>query len=179
MPRSWEENRKAINQLWKHCEWEEEERAVWADRLSHLDQDLVYRSLRHVYATRDSAYPKLAWVLEAYKTFKAEHDESLRPKNIANGGSQYLEQKRAARASYPHDEEASRSLREKFAKRIDESRPEDHEAICEEIISSLDVLLSRHAYWLLGYASDRLLGTRSTAGSIDRDGESQPLAIQG
>ena len=71
MTRTWEDNCKAINGLWPHCEWTDEQRSLWRDDLSHLDQDVLHEALREVKRTHDSLYPQLPWVIEAYRSIVA------------------------------------------------------------------------------------------------------------
>lgn len=65
--RTWEENRTAINQLWPMVQFTDEEKRLWHEDLSRLDQVLLYDAIRNVKRTRDSIYPQLPWILNEYR----------------------------------------------------------------------------------------------------------------
>lgn len=65
--RTWEDNRNAINQLWPMVQFTDEEKRLWSEDLSRLDQVALYDALRNVKRTRDSLYPQLPWVLAEYR----------------------------------------------------------------------------------------------------------------
>lgn len=65
--RSWDDNRSAINQLWPMVQFTDEEKRLWSEDLSRLDQVLLYDAIRNVKRTRDSLYPQLPWVLGEYR----------------------------------------------------------------------------------------------------------------
>lgn len=66
--RTWEENRRAISELWPLMEWSAEEKKLWIDDLSVLDQSLLYDAIRNVKRTRDTNYPQLVWIRDEYRT---------------------------------------------------------------------------------------------------------------
>jgi len=65
--RTWDDNRNAINQLWPMAQFTDEEKRLWSEDLSRLDQVLLYDAIRNVKRTRDSLYPQLPWVLAEYR----------------------------------------------------------------------------------------------------------------
>ena len=65
--RTWNDNRTAINQLWPMAQWTDEEKRLWSEDLSRLDQIVLYDAIRNVKRTRDSLYPQLPWVLNEYR----------------------------------------------------------------------------------------------------------------
>lgn len=65
--RTWDENRTAINQLWPMVQFTDEEKRLWSEDLSRLDQAALYDALRNIKRTRDSLYPQLPWVLAEYR----------------------------------------------------------------------------------------------------------------
>lgn len=65
--RTWEDNRTAINQLWPMVQFTDEEKRLWHDDLSGLDQVVLYNAIRNVKRTRDSLYPQLPWVLSEHR----------------------------------------------------------------------------------------------------------------
>lgn len=65
--RTWDDNRTAINQLWPMAQFTDEEKRLWSEDLSRLDQVVLYDSIRNVKRTHDSLYPQLPWVLNEYR----------------------------------------------------------------------------------------------------------------
>lgn len=65
--RTWDDNRAAINQLWPMVQFTDEEKRLWSEDLSRLDQVVLYDAIRNVKRTRDSLYPQLPWVLAEYR----------------------------------------------------------------------------------------------------------------
>lgn len=71
MSRTWDENRVAINQLWPVMEFTDEERRLWKDDLSNLNQDVLYDAIRNVKRNNDTNYPQLKWVRDEYRVLHA------------------------------------------------------------------------------------------------------------
>lgn len=65
--RTWDQNRQAINQLWPLMEFTTEEKRLWHDDLSGLDQDVLYDAIRNVKRANDTNYPQLKWVRDEYR----------------------------------------------------------------------------------------------------------------
>lgn len=65
--KTWETNRQAINQLWPLMEFTPEEKKLWHDDLSGLDQVVLYDAIRNVKRNNDSNYPHLKWVRDEYR----------------------------------------------------------------------------------------------------------------
>jgi hypothetical protein len=65
--RTWDQNRETINDLWPLIELRPEERQLWHDDLSPLDQDVLHEALREVKRSHDSPWPQLAWIHAAYR----------------------------------------------------------------------------------------------------------------
>lgn len=64
--RTWDDNRQAINGLWPMAQFTEEERRLWHDDLSDLEQAVLYDAIRNVKRSHDSLYPQLKWVRDEY-----------------------------------------------------------------------------------------------------------------
>ena len=79
MTRTWDENRETINDLWPLIELREEERKLWHDDLSPLDQDALFEAIREVKRSRDSIYPQLSWIHAAYRELRAKARASRPP----------------------------------------------------------------------------------------------------
>ena len=71
--RTWDDNKRAINQLWPKAEFTDEERRLWNDDLSGLNQDVLYDAIRNVKRANDTLYPQLKWFRDEYR-----HLERLR-----------------------------------------------------------------------------------------------------
>lgn len=65
--RTWDQNRTAINQLWPLMDFKDEEKRLWHDDLSVLDQDVLYDAIRNVKRNNDSNYPHLKWIRDEYR----------------------------------------------------------------------------------------------------------------
>lgn len=66
--RTWDENRQSINGLWPMAQFTEEERRLWHDDLSGLDQNVLYDAIRNVKRNHESLYPQLKWVRDEYSS---------------------------------------------------------------------------------------------------------------
>lgn len=77
MSRTWDQNRETINDLWPLIELRPEERQLWHDDLSPLDQDVLYEALREVKRSHDSPWPQLAWIHTAYRAIVSARRPSV------------------------------------------------------------------------------------------------------
>lgn len=82
MSRTWDQNRETANDLWPLIELRPEERQLWHDDLSPLDQDVLYEALREVKRSHDSPWPQLARIHAAYRAIVS----ARRPAVIAPQG---------------------------------------------------------------------------------------------
>lgn len=76
--RTWDENRRAISELWPLMEWTAEEKKLWIDDLSVLDQSLLYDAIRNVKRNNDTNYPQLKWIREEYRTLSRLSQAAVR-----------------------------------------------------------------------------------------------------
>ncbi len=76
--RTWDDNRKAITELWPLMQWTAEEKKLWVEDLSVLDQVLLYDAIRNVKRTRDTNYPQLVWIREEYRTLERLHKAAIK-----------------------------------------------------------------------------------------------------
>jgi hypothetical protein len=167
--RTWDSNRETINDLWPVVEFRAEERKLWHDDLSSLDQDLLYDALRNVKRQRESPWPQLAWVLSAYRELDAARRAITKRTKIETGPKLKLD---------ITDEEDAR-LADEFTFVIDKATPTEFENIRHMILEKLDRLKSLTASRLIQYARRRLLGQEPVSGRIDRAGVLAPLASSG
>jgi len=166
--RTWDDNRTAFNQLWPQCQLTDEERRLWKDDLSGLDQDVVYDALRNVKRTRDTLYPQLKWILD-------EHRELSWAKRRAAKQKTPTEKKLDLNINSEED----RRLHEDLIALIDMSEPSDFESVEDRILDSLPKMHARTALRCLSYARLRLLGQSHRFGRVTEDGDVQPVHIGG
>ena len=69
--RNWDDNRETINDLWPLLELRPAEKDLGHDDLSALDQETLYEALREVKRTKESPWPQLAWIHEAYRQLRS------------------------------------------------------------------------------------------------------------
>jgi len=65
--RSWQDNRTAINGLWPMMQLTDEEKRLWHDDLSGLNQDVLYDAIRNVKRSHDTLYPQIKWIRDEYR----------------------------------------------------------------------------------------------------------------
>jgi hypothetical protein len=145
--RTWEENRLAINQLWPQCQWTDEERRLWKDDLSSLDQAVLYDAARNVKRTKDTLYPQLKWVLEEHRDLMRARKRSA-VKAADHGVKLELDIK----------DEEDRQLHDDFLQFVDMSSPSDFEDVESRVLDNLPKMHSLTAIRVLKYARMRLLG---------------------
>lgn len=163
--RTWEDNRSAINQLWPQCQWSEEERRLLKDDLSGLDQDVLYDALRNVKRSRDSLYPQLPWMLQAYRELFASKRAALKAQPS----------KAEPRLTVDVSDAEDKRLAEEFVNVIDASQPSDFEIVEGMVLNKLPKMLNATAYRVLMYARKRLLGQEAVFGKVAADGNVQPI----
>ena len=153
--RTWDENKAAINQLWPQCQWTDEERRLWKDDLSGLDQAVLYDAVRNVKRTRDTLYPQLKWVLEEYRDLSLARKRSA--KKPADGG---------VKLSLKIKDEEDKRLHDDFVHLIDISSPSDFADVETRVLDNLPKMYSRSAIRVLKYARMRLLGETNGGNAI-------------
>ena len=65
--RTWEDNKLAINELWPAYVFTGEERKLWTDDLSHLDQAMLYDAIRNAKRSHETPFPQIKWLTDAYR----------------------------------------------------------------------------------------------------------------
>lgn len=163
--RTWEDNRSAINQLWPQCQWSEEERRLLKDDLSGLDQDVLYDALRNVKRSRDSLYPQLPWMLQAYRELFASKRAALK--------AQPSKAEHRLKVDVKDDED--KRLAAEFVTYIDSAQPSEFDAVETMVLGSLPKMLNATAYRVLMYARKRLLGQEAMFGKVNSEGDVQPI----
>lgn len=168
--KTWDDNRQTINQLWPMMEFTAEEKRLWHDDLSGLDQVVLYDALRNVKRTRDSMYPQLAWVHAAYRELNAAKKAALKP----------LASKLEQREGLPDiSDEEDKRLGQEFVTLIDDAGPNDFGMIEKMVLDSLPKMHAPTAHKVLMYAKKRLLGQEAIFGRVTSDGDIQPIRFGG
>jgi hypothetical protein len=167
--RTWDQNKAAMNQLWPQCQWSDEERRLLNDDLGGLDQDTLYDALRNVKRTRDTLYPQLPWILQAYRELNAAKRSALK----STPGK--VEPK--LRLDISEDED--KRLATEFVALVESSQPSDFEMVETMVLDKLPKMHSATAFKVLMYARKRLLGQDAIFGRIGGDGEVNPIRFGG
>jgi hypothetical protein len=167
--KTWDENRTTINQLWSQCQWTDEERRLWKDDLSGLDQDVLYGALRNVKRSRDTLYPQLKWILDEYRDLSWSRKRAAR---------QTAKPEPKVDMSGINDEEDKR-LSSDFVSLIDVSHQSEFSDIEKRVLDKLPQMHAKSAIRVLLYARERLLGEAVRFGRVLPSGEVKPINIGG
>lgn len=175
--KTWDENRTTINQLWSQCQWTDEERRLWKDDLSGLDQDVLYGALRNVKRSRDTLYPQLKWILDEYRELAWSRKRAAR---------QTAKPEPKVDLSGINDEEDKR-LSNDFVALIDVSEPSQFKDIetrvldkcCGQKKGDPPQMHAKSAIRVLLYARERLLGEAVRFGKVLPSGDVKPINIGG
>ena len=165
--RTWDQNRAAINQLWPMAQFTDEEKRLWHDDLSGIDQDVLYDALRNVKRSRDSLYPQLPWILQAYRELFSAKRSALKATPTQS------EPRLLVNVSDAED----KRLAAEFVTYIDSAQPSEFDAVETMVLDNLPKMLNATAYRVLMYARKRLLGQEALFGKIGSDGEVQPIKL--
>jgi hypothetical protein len=163
--RTWDENRAAINQLWPVAQFTEEEKRLWNDDLSGLDQDTLYDSIRNAKRTHDSIYPQLKWIRDAYRDLDALRRAAIR-------FNRPIEKRTEWNISDERDREKCNEMMEW----VDRARPSEYETIRRAVFSdeNFPQLHSTTCLRILAYAKERLCGIKPRFGQVNDDGGVTP-----
>ncbi len=164
--RTWEQNKTTINQLWPTCSFTDEEKRLWGDDLGSLDQDVLYDAIRNVKRSRDTQWPQLKWMLDAYR-------ELSHAKRQAKTHSKAPE----PRVGIPVNEDENSRLADDFVAYIDSAAPSDYPAIFDMVLDRLPKMHSRTALRVIMYAKKRLLGEEPKFGRVTSTGDIQPISF--
>jgi hypothetical protein len=163
--RTWDQNRAAINQLWPMAQFTDEEKRLWHDDLSGIDQDVLYDALRNVKRSRDSLYPQLPWILQAYRELFSAKRSALKATPTQS------EPRLLANISDAED----KRLAAEFVTYIDSAQPSEFESVETMVLDNLPKMLNATAHRVIMYARKRLLGQEALFGKVASDGEVQPI----
>ena len=163
--KTWDSNRETINDLWPILELREEERKLWHDDLSMLDQTLLYDALRNVKRQKESAFPQLAWILAAYRELFAARNAITKRAKVEH----------VEKVKLDIDDAGDRRLADEFTFVIDNATPSEFEKIKHMVLDKLDGMKSVTAFRLMRYARKRLLGQEPVAGKVDSEGNVSPM----
>jgi hypothetical protein len=145
--RTWSDNKTAINQLWPMAQFTEEERRLWHDDMSGLNQGVLYDAIRNVKRNNESLYPQLKWIRDEYRSLHRL--------------SQFAERKTATgepREIVKIDADANRRYRDDLRIVIDDASPSQFQDIVDMIADKAGEkkIEMATAYGLVRYAIERL-----------------------
>lgn len=164
--RTWEDNKAAINQLWPTCSFTDEEKRLWHDDLSGLDQGVLYDAIRNVKRSRDTQWPQLKWMLDAYR-------ELAQAKRQATSRRVPAETK----CGVPVDDSENSRLADDFIAYIDTATPSDFTTLQDMVLDKLPKMHSNTALRVITYAKKRLLGEEPLFGRVNDNGDIHPFNI--
>ena len=164
--RTWEDNKTAINQLWPMAQFTDEEKRLWREDLSNLDQDVLYDAIRNVKRGHDTLYPQLKWMLEGYRELFSLKRRALR---------QTGEKHKKLDLNISADED--KKLASDFIAVIDAASPDEYESIENMVLDKLPRMHAATALRVLMYAKKRLLGQEALFGRVNTDGDISPLSF--
>ena len=166
MNRTWDENKTAINELWPVAQFTNEEKRLWTDDLSGLDQVMLYDAIRNAKRNHDAVYPQLKWILDAYRELNSMRRAALR-----------LTQPREKKTEWNIDSDADRQARNEMIEWVDRAEPSEYRAIHDAVFAqgTFERLHSSTAMRIITYAKQRLLGIEPQFGRVDDSGQVTPM----
>lgn len=145
--RTWDTNRQTINQLWPLMEFTPEEKRLWHDDLSALDQAVLYDAIRNVKRNNDTNYPQLKWVREEYRAL--DRLRNLRRPTSPTG---------EAKQTVSIDADKNARMRDELKVAIELASPSDYQATVDLIADKAgkyDIEMAT-AIRLVRYLNERL-----------------------
>lgn len=166
MSRTWDDNRTAINELWPVVQFTNEEKRLWNDDLSSLDQDTLYDAIRNAKRNHDSVYPQLKWILDAYRELTNLRRAALR-----------LIGPREKKTEWNIDDNRDREMRNEMMEWVDRANPNEFQTIRDAVFSDevFPKLRCVTAIRILSYAKKRLLGIEPKFGKVNASGDVDPM----
>lgn len=162
--RTWDDNRKVINDLWPVVKFTDEERRLWHDDLSGFDQSMLYDAIRNVKRSHDSVYPQLKWILDAYREL------AIRRRAAISGTSG---KPKEPKVCHHFDDAEDRRRRREYIEWIESASPTDYRAIYDHVfdMENFRHMKSQTVSSLILYAKERLLGIKPVMGRVINDGD--------
>ena len=159
MTRTWDANRELINGLWPMAQFTAEEADLWRADLHGLDQAALFEAIRQVKRTRDSIYPQLAWVHEAYREIRAKARAARPP--VAGPPA-------FAGDRLTIDPVRERQLRRELEHAIETAGDGELDAVVDRITREIDNLEARSTITLMARVRERRDGGRGAAPAVVR-----------
>lgn len=159
MTRTWDANRELINGLWPMAQFTAEEADLWRADLHGLDQAALFEAIRQVKRTRDSIYPQLAWVHEAYREIRAKARAARPP--VAGPPA-------FAGDRLTIDPVRERQLRRELEHAIETAGDGELDAVVDRITREIDNLEARSTITLMARVRERRDGGREAAPAVVR-----------
>jgi hypothetical protein len=162
--KTWEDNRSTLNQLWPTWKVTGEERALWNDDLSGLDQTVLYDAIRNAKRTHDAPWPQLKWVLDCYRDLDSARKQLTRS---------YV--KAEPKLKIEVDDAKDQRYVKEFRAYIEVASPSDFAQIKTMILDKLPEMHARSCYLLLRYATARFFPDRVGMCRVTREGDLVPM----
>jgi hypothetical protein len=164
--RTWDENKQAINQLWPMAQFTEEERRLWHDDLSGLDQGVLYDAIRNVKRNTESLYPQLKSMRDEYRHLNRLVQYVNRP--TASGEKREI---------VNIDKEEDKRFRDELRILIESAQPSDFWPTIDVVANKAaeKKIEMATAYGLVRYAIERLGMDDKSGGRIQHDAITGPV----
>jgi hypothetical protein len=120
--RTWDDNRVAINELWPLVQFTSEEKRLWTDDLSGLDQGSLYDAIRNVKRNNESNYPQLKWVRDEYRSLD-------RVRKLSSRRSLHDEPRQLVKI----DADQNARMREELTLVVDDAKHDEYRSIVDLI----------------------------------------------
>lgn len=159
MTRTWDENRELINGLWPMAQFTAEEADLWRSDLHAVDQDALFEAIRQVKRSRDSVYPQLAWVHEAYREIRAKARAARPP---VAGPPAFAGNRLSI------DPVRERELRRELEHAVDRAKGAELDAVCDRITAEIDNLEAKSVIGLMARVRQRREGVTGAAPAVLR-----------
>lgn len=158
--RTWSDNKTAINQLWPMAQFTEEERRLWHDDMSGLNQDVLYDAIRNVKRNNESLYPQLKWIRDEYRHLSRLVQYVSRPSPSGE-----------KREIVNIDKDVNKQYRDELRLLIESATPSDFQPTIDVIADKAanKKIEMATAYGLVRYAIERLGMDDKAGGRIKRD----------
>jgi hypothetical protein len=166
--KSFDYNRAVINQLWPTLNLSGEERKLWRDDLSPLDQDVLYDAIRNAKRTHDGPWPQLKWLLEQYRELDHQRKQLTR---------RYV--KAEPKLKVEVDDSKDQRFVSEFRSYIDAASPGEYREIQERILDKLPQMHALSVMRLLRYTTARFFPDRIGLSRVTREGDLVPMNIGG
>lgn len=167
--RTWNDNAKAINQLWQTFQPSDELRVLFRDTFQKLDQDVLYIAIRNARADNDGPWPQIRWITSAYAEEQSKRRRASRPAAV--------EHREPTKFAVP-DKSAEQTLLDHMRQYIASCREDQFREIESRILDKLSAgaLSMTGAYGVLMDLRRKVFGEGPGLSVVTLDGELRPFS---